>query len=57
MLFYSFLTFYLGPMIAKHMKTGHKDPCMIGMVGGFVVSMVLWKKYGYPMSYGTKKGY
>lgn len=54
MLFYSFLTFYLGPKLAKHMKTGHKDPCMVGMIAGFFVSLVLWKKYGYNMTYGTK---
>ena len=55
MLFYSVLTYYVGPKVAKSMKLDTKDPCMVGMVMGFAVCMGLWKQYGYNMSYGSGK--
>ena len=57
MLLYSIITFHLGPKLSKYMNKNYKDPCMNGMIGGFIVSMILWKKYGYNMSYGGNKSY
>ena len=57
MLFYSVLTFFVGPNVSKIMKLGNKDPCMIGMIVGFVVSLVLWKNFGYNMVYKGKSSY
>ena len=57
MLFYAVLTFFVGPKVSKMLKLDSKDPCMIGMVLGFVVSLVLWKQFGYNMVYKGKSGY
>ena len=57
MLFYAVLTFFVGPKLSKMLKLDSKDPCMIGMVLGFVVSLVLWKQFGYNMVYKGKSGY
>ena len=56
MLFYAVLTFFVGPKVSKMLKLDTKDPCMVGMVLGFVVSLILWKKFGYNMVY-KGKGY
>ena len=57
MLFYAVLTFFVGPKVSKMLKLDSKDPCMVGMVLGFIVSLVLWKKFGYKMVYKGKSGY
>ena len=54
MLFYSVLTFLVGPKVSKMLKLDTKDPCMVGMILGFIVSLILWKKIGYNM---VHKGY
>jgi len=57
MLFYAVLTFFVGPKVSKMLKLDPKDPCMVGMVLGFIVSLVLWKQFGYNMVYKGKSGY
>lgn len=57
MIFYALVTFFAGPKIAKMMKLDTNDPCMVGMVGGFLISLLLWNKFGYDMVYKGKKGY
>ena len=57
MLFYAILTFFVGPKVSKMLKLDSKDPCMVGMVLGFIVSLVLWKQFGYNMVYKGKNGY
>ena len=57
MLFYAVLTFFVGPKVSKMLKLDSKDPCMVGMVLGFIVSLVLWKKFGYNMVYKGESGY
>ena len=49
MIFYSLLTFLVGPKVFKSLNMKHKDPYMTGMVIGFMVSLVLWKQYGKKM--------
>ena len=57
MIFYSVLTFFVGPKVSKMLNLDSKDPCMVGMILGFAISLVLWKKYGYDIVYKGKKGY
>ena len=57
MIFYSLLTFFAGPKIAKSMNLKTNDPCFVGMVIGFIVSIALWKQYGYNMVYKGAKTY
>ena len=46
MLFYSILTFVIGPMITKQIMNEHPDYCVGGYVLGFAVSVLLWMKVG-----------
>ena len=46
MLFYSFLTFFLGPLITRMFLAEHPDQCVAGFLLGFTVSVLLWMKYG-----------
>tara|TARA_B100001769_G_scaffold171293_1_gene134960 strand:+ start:258 stop:455 length:198 start_codon:yes stop_codon:yes gene_type:complete len=50
MLFYSFLTFFLGPMITRQFLGEHPDQCVAGFLLGFTVSVLLWMKYGRHMA-------
>ena len=45
MLFYSFLTFFLGPIITRPFLGEHPDQCIAGYLLGFTVSIFLWMKY------------
>jgi len=49
MIFYSLLTFLVGPKVFKSLNMKHKDPYMTGMIMGFMISLILWKKYGKNM--------
>ena len=57
MLFYAVLTFFVGPKVSKMLKLNPNDPCIVGMVLGFAVSIILWKKFGYNMVHNGKRGY
>jgi|UniRef100_A0A6C0BZB5 hypothetical protein len=46
MCFYSFLTFFLGPIITRTFLNDHPDQCPAGFLLGFTVSVLLWMKYG-----------
>ncbi len=46
MLFYSFLTFFLGPLITRTFLGEHPDQCVAGFLLGFTISVFLWMKYG-----------
>lgn len=46
MVFYSFLTFFLGPLITRTFLDEHPDQCVAGFLLGFTISVFLWMKYG-----------
>lgn len=46
MLLYSFLTFFLGPVVTRPFLGDHPDQCIGGYLLGFTVSIFLWMKYG-----------
>ena len=46
MVFYSFLTFFLGPIITRPFMNDHPDQCVAGFLLGFTVSVLLWMKVG-----------
>ena len=46
MVFYSLLTFFLGPVITRRFMADHPDQCVAGFLLGFTVSILLWMKYG-----------
>jgi len=50
MLFYSFLTFFLGPIVTRQFLGEHPDQCVAGFLLGFTVSVLLWMKYGRHMA-------
>ena len=46
MVFYSFLTFFIGPVITRPFFTHHPDKCIAGFILGFTLSIFLWMRYG-----------
>ena len=46
MCFYSFLTFFLGPLATRPFMNDHPDQCVAGFLLGFTVSVFLWMKFG-----------
>ena len=53
MVFYSILTFFLGPMVTRLFLSDHPDQCVAGFLLGFTVSVLLWMKIG--RKYATSK--
>lgn len=46
MIFYSLLTFFIGPLITRPFMNDHPDPCVAGFLFGFTLSILLWMKFG-----------
>tara|TARA_B100000963_G_scaffold277573_1_gene245961 strand:- start:20642 stop:20902 length:261 start_codon:yes stop_codon:yes gene_type:complete len=46
MVFYSILTFFLGPLITRPFMKDHPDQCVAGFLLGFTISIFLWMKFG-----------
>ena len=46
MIFYSLLTFFIGPMITRIFLAEHPDQCVAGFLLGFTISILLWMKFG-----------
>lgn len=46
MIFYSLLTFFLGPLVTRPFLGSHPDQCIAGFLLGFTVSVLLWMKFG-----------
>ena len=46
MIFYSLLTFFIGPVVTRKFMSDHPDQCIAGFLLGFTVSVFLWMKYG-----------
>lgn len=46
MIFYSFLTFFVGPFITRPFLKEHPDQCVAGFLVGFTISILLWMKIG-----------
>ena len=46
MCFYSFLTFFLGPILTRPFMNDHPDQCIAGFLFGFTISIFLWMKFG-----------
>ena len=46
MVFYSFLTFFLGPFLTRPFLGNHPDQCIAGFLLGFTISIILWMKFG-----------
>lgn len=56
MIFYSFLTFFIGPYITAPFMGDHPDKCVAGFLLGFTISILLWMKIGrhYGMKHNIK---
>ena len=50
MVFYSIITFFIGPLITRPFMGDHPDQCIAGFLSGFTVSIFLWMKYGRLLS-------
>jgi hypothetical protein len=46
MVFYSILTFFIGPFITRPFLKEHPDHCIAGFLVGFTISILLWMKIG-----------
>ena len=46
MVFYSLLTFFVGPFLTRPFMSDHPDQCIAGFLLGFTISILLWMKYG-----------
>jgi hypothetical protein len=46
MIFYSLLTFFIGPLVTLPFMKDHPDQCVAGFLLGFTVSVLLWMKVG-----------
>jgi hypothetical protein len=46
MIFYSILTFFVGPFITRPFLKEHPDHCVAGFLVGFTISILLWMKIG-----------
>lgn len=51
MIFYSILTFFIGPFITNTFMSDHPDQCIAGFLLGFTVSIFLWMKFGRKLAY------
>ena len=50
MVFYSVLTFFIGPLVTRPFMSDHPDQCVAGFLLGFTVSVFLWMKFGRHLS-------
>ena len=47
MVFYSLLTFFIGPFLTRpFLQDDHPDQCVAGFLVGFTISILLWMKFG-----------
>jgi hypothetical protein len=46
MIFYSILTFFIGPYITSPFIKDPSDKCVAGFLVGFTISILLWMKVG-----------
>ena len=53
MIFYSLLTFFIGPFLTRPFMGDHPDQCTAGFLVGFTLSILLWMKFG--RHYGSPK--
>ena len=50
MVFYSILTFFVGPYITRPFMSDHPDQCIAGFLLGFTLSIFLWMKFRKQLS-------
>ena len=46
MIFYSILTFFIGPLITRPVLGSNPENCIVGFTLGFFISVFLWVYYG-----------
>lgn len=46
MVFYSLITFFIGPYVTRPLMNDHPDQCIAGFLLGFTISILLWMKFG-----------
>ena len=50
MIFYSAITYFIGPLVTRPFMGDHPDQCIAGYLLGFTVSVFLWMKFGRHLS-------
>ena len=55
MVFYSLLTFFVGPYLTKSFIDNTPDNCLAGFTLGFAISIILWIKYGKKVAIRSMK--
>ena len=46
LIFYSIITYFIGPLITRPFLNEHPDQCVAGFLVGFTISILLWMKFG-----------
>jgi hypothetical protein len=46
MIFYSAITYFIGPLVTRPFMGDHPDQCIAGFLLGFTISVFFWMKYG-----------
>tara|TARA_B100000963_G_scaffold358555_1_gene383460 strand:- start:3175 stop:3366 length:192 start_codon:yes stop_codon:yes gene_type:complete len=46
MVFYSLLTYFIGPQLTLFFMADNPENCVVGFTIGFAISIFLWMKYG-----------
>ena len=46
MIFYSIITYIIGPLVTRPFMGDHPDQCIAGFLLGFTISIFLWMKFG-----------
>lgn len=50
MVFFSIITYFLGPMVTRQFLNDHPDQCVAGYLLGVTISSFIWMKYGRHMA-------
>ena len=45
MVFFSVITYFVGPMVTRPFMKDHPDQCVAGFLLGFPISVFIWMKY------------
>lgn len=45
MVFFSVITYFVGPMVTRPFMKDHPDQCVAGFLLGFTISVFIWMKY------------
>lgn len=45
MVFFSLITYFIGPLVTRPFMSSHCDQCIAGYLLGFTISIFIWMKF------------